>query len=81
MNNTKNVGKVIVVDDYTVAVEVIHSVDKSYSRSVEPFGKKLFNNWLSGADVDKYGWRWTMVDSITIDDNFDEYIMTFEKRK
>lgn len=77
----KNEGKVIVVDDYTVKVEVIHSVNKSYGRSVEPFGMKLFNNWVNNAGVEVYGWRWTDVDSETINDDTGKYIMTYEKRR
>lgn len=75
----KNVVEVKVVSDIEVVIEVIHTVDKSYSRSVEPAGKKAFMKWVE-ENNDTRQWRWTGVDSEEVSNMLSKYIMTYERR-
>ena len=78
----KNIATVKTISDFEVIVEVIHTNEKSYSKSVEPAGKKAFMNWRKAGNGGSVyaNWRWTLVDSEEVDENTSKYFMTFEKR-
>jgi len=78
----KNITTLKVVDDYTVIVEVMHHNDKSYSKSVEPSGKKLFMSWRrAGNGGDNYAnWYYTSFNTENIDENISKSFMTYERR-
>jgi hypothetical protein len=79
-NAPKNIATLKVIDDYTVIVEVIHTNEKSYSRSVEPSGNKLFMSWRRAGNGSEGRWYWTHVFSEKIDENISKAILTYERR-